>query len=146
MVSIIVGTAVTGLLFLAVVLFMARGMEWRSYQFSFGYEAESPGQAVGRWLRQPSTWAFGFVVFAFLIAAVALAALGALPLPGPGGMAAVGLVVGLLVLVAAVFGTYGFVRSRDRTTAEAVVVSLFVFATMFVLFLSANLVFDLLGS
>ena len=145
MVSSIVGTAVAGFFLLATVLFVTRGMTWRNYQFSFGREAETPGETLARYVQHPAAWSLGFLLLVFSVGAVALAALGALPVPVPGGMTAVGIVVGLLALVAVVFGTYGFVRSRDRSTAEAVVVSLLVSGTAFVFFLTANLIFGLLG-
>jgi hypothetical protein len=145
MVSIIVGTAVAGLFLMATVLFMTRGMTWRSYEFSFGREVETPGETLARYVQHPASWALGFFLLIFSVGVVALAALGALPIPVPGGLAAVGIIVGLLAFVATVFGTYSFVRSRDRSTAEAVVMSLLVFGVVFVLFLSANLIFGLLG-
>lgn len=145
MVSIIVGTAVTGLLFLAVVLFMARGMRWRSYEFSFGRERETTGEALARYVQHPATWSLAFLLFVFVVAGAALAAVGALSLPVPGGMAAVGLVVALLVVVGGVFGTYGYIRSLGRSASEAAVMALLVFGFLFITFLSANLVLDLLG-
>lgn len=145
MASIIVGTAASGVLFLAVLLFMARGMEWRSYEFSFGREAETPGQTLGRYLGHPAVWALGFFLLVFLTAGVALAAVGALPLPVPSGPAAAGIVAGVVLLVAVELGIYQFLRSRDRSAAEAVAVGILVFGGLMLVLFSANLVFGVLG-
>lgn len=144
MVSIVVATAVTGLVFLAVALFMIRGREWRSYEFSFGRERESPADVLARWAVSPMTWVSGFLLLVLGTALVSMAAIGAIPISVP-AMASVAAVIGSLLIVGVVIGTYGFVRSLDRSTAEASLVSLIVLGGLSIGFLSANLIFSLLS-
>lgn len=145
MASIIVSTAVTAVLLVAVVMYVVRGRNWRSYAFQFGEERESLGEALGRHARDPATWGAGFVLLVLATGLVALSALGAFSLPGPGGVMAVAIVFGLLLTVSVVFGVYGLVRSRDRSTAEATLVTLLLVAGLFVVLVSGNLVFGFLG-
>lgn len=144
MVSIVVATAVTGLVFLAVALFMIRGREWRSYEFSFGRERESPADVIARWATSPTTLVGGFLVLVLGTALLSMAAIGAIPISVP-PMAAVAAAIGVLFIVGVVVGTYGFLRSLDRSTAEASFVSILVLGGLSLAFLSANLIFGILG-
>lgn len=140
MVSIIAATAATGLVLLAVAFFIMWGMDWRSYAFTFGQPEERPEAALGRLLADPATWAVGFVVLVLAVGAVALAAVGAIDLPVPGGNTAVLAIFGGLLTLFLVLGTYGLMRDHDSSTAEAVAASVVMFAGLFVLGVSAMLV------
>jgi hypothetical protein len=139
MATIVVASVVMGLLALAVALYVGRGMEWRSYVVPSG-ERRGGLESVGAALRHPAAWALGFFLLVFGAGAVALAAVGAISLPLPGGNLGVAGPFALMLVVFVGLGTYGALRARRRSTAESVVVSLVVLATLFLLGLTANLV------
>lgn len=140
MASILVATVVMGLLTLAVVLYVGRAMEWRTYDFVPGRGHRSTWDSVGAALRNPVTWAVGFFLLVFGTFAVALAAVGAISLPVDVSLGVMAMPFALMLVLFVGLGTYGALRARRRSTAEATVVSLLLLGSLFVLAVTVNLV------
>jgi len=137
----IVATLLTGLLLMAVALFVVGGMNWRSYEFSFGRERESTGETVTRWLSSPLAYGGVFVLFTLVAMAAVLAAVGALPVSVPVSPAvAVGAGFGTMLVAFLVLGTYGAIRSRQGSPAEATAAGVVVLLTLLMLAITANLI------
>lgn len=137
MASILVASVVMGLLTLAVALYVVRGREWRSYDFVPVGGDRDTWESLTAMARHPATWAVGFLLLVFGTVFVAMAAVGAIDVPVSTGVLAAPFALMLLLFL--VFGSYGAVRSRRGSTAEATIVSLLVLGTLFVVAVTANL-------
>ncbi|PSP75874.1 hypothetical protein BRC81_14080 [Halobacteriales archaeon QS_1_68_20] len=140
MASILVATVLMGLLTLAVVLYVARAMEWRKYDFVPVGEHRSTWDSLGAALHHPAAWALGFFLLVFLTVGTALAAVDAISFPVDVGLGMLAMPFALMLVLFVGLGTYGALRSRRRSTAEATVVSLLLLGTLFIVAITANLV------
>lgn len=120
----LVGTAVTGLLLLAVVLALARGIEWRSNEIFAEREGSLLSALVNWAVHSPLVWVLLFVVASFGLSGLAVVLfLGtqAIDLFGV-SIPVLGAILGGLGLVALAFvivGTYAAARDRDVSPAGA---------------------------
>ena len=137
----IVATLLTGLALMAVALLVVRGMEWRSYESSFGRERESAGETVTRWLSSPLAYGGAFVAFTLLAMVAVLAAVDGLPVALPvSPVLAAGVGFGTMVVAFLVLGTYGAIRSRQGSAAEATAAGVVVLLTLLLVVITANLI------
>lgn len=139
MAHLFAATVLTGILLFAVVLYMMRGMKWRSYDLTFGQRERSGADVLADVVAHPATWGLGFLVLVSITTVIALTAVGALPLPLPGGVVGIAAAFGALIVVFLVFGTYGMMRSRNASYAESVAMSLFLLGILFAIAITANL-------
>ncbi len=140
MASILVATVVMGLLTLAVVLYVGRAMEWRKYDFVPVGDHRTTWDSIGAALRHPAAWALGFFLLVFGTVGIALAAVDAVSVPVDVNLGVLAMPFALMLVLFVGLGTYGALRARRRSTAEATVVSLLVLGSLFVLAITANLV------
>lgn len=132
----LVGTAVTGLVLLAVILWMARGVDWRSNDIF----APAEGGALFETLAgSPLVWTLAFLVAALGLPLLALAATGVLSIPLPGGVMTAGAAFALLVFLFMVGGTYGAARDRRISPAGATLAAALVVGTLLLVAIAGTL-------
>lgn len=116
----LIATALMGLLLLVVVLFIARGIDWRSDNVITDHEE---GELLSALAGNPVVWVVVFLALALGLPAVALLAVGDFGLPVPGAATAAMAAFGALVLAYLVGGTYTAARARNVSSAGATLVA-----------------------
>jgi hypothetical protein len=132
----LVGTAVAGGSLLVVVLWMARGVDWRSNDI---FAPAEGGTLVASLAGSPLVWTLGFLVAALGVPMVALAATGVLSVSVPGGVTTAGAAFGLLVFLFLVGGTYAAVRDRQVSAAGATLAAALVVGTLLLVAVAGTL-------
>lgn len=140
MALLLVASVVAGLLLLAVALWVARGIDWRSNDLLV---SRGEGAGFGALVNRPAVWVAGFLTLALGLTGVALLAVGdfgvAMPAAPTLAMAAIGSVV-LLYLVG---GTYVAARGRNVSSALATLAVALVLGTLLLVAITGKL---LMGS
>lgn len=132
----LVGPAVMGALLLAVLVALARGIDWRSNEIFAPSETDDlAGSALG----SPVTWVLVFLAMALGTTGLALGAVGGLGLTLPGGVALALAPFALLLLAYLVVGTYAAVRERDVSPAGATMAAAVVVAALFLVAIGGHL-------
>lgn len=130
----VAAAVVMGLLLLAVVLVIARGMDWRSNTVLTGRQERN---VVEEAARNPMVWTVGFLVLALGTTAVAVLAVGDFGVAGmlPAAAAAFGLIVAIYLVV----GTYAAARDRDVSAAGATLATSVLLGVLLLAAISARL-------
>jgi hypothetical protein len=133
----LVGTAITSVLLVVVVLAFARGMDWRSNEL---FEPKEGGDLLRSLAGSPAVWALAFLGVSLGMTALALVVGGGLGgLAVPGGVMVGVAPFGLLVLFFLVAGTYAAVRERDVSPAGATLAASLVVAGLLLVAITARL-------
>lgn len=133
----LVGTAVTGVLLLVLVVALARGIEWRSNEIFAPAEGSSALRALAG---SPVVWVLAFLGLAFGTTVLGIAAVGGLGLALPGGGVTLAIVPFALLFVAfLVAGSYSAVRGRDVSPAGATLVAALVLAGLLLVAIAGRL-------
>lgn len=132
----LVGTAVAGLSLLAVVLWIARGVDWRSNDI---FAPAEGGTLFASLVGSPLVWTLTFLVTALGLSVLALAATGVLSVSVPGGVTTAGAGFGLLVVLFLVGGTYVAARDRKISAAGATLAAALVVGTLLLVAVAGTL-------
>jgi len=132
----LVGTAVAGLVLLAVVLWIARGVDWRSNDI---FAPAEGGALFASLAGSPLVWTLAFLVAALGLPVLALAATGVLSVSVPGGVTTAGAAFALLVVLFLVGGTYAAARDRRVSTAGATLAAALVVGTLLLVAVAGTL-------
>lgn len=136
MALLLVATVIAGLFLLAVALWIARGIDWRSNDLLVD---RGEGAGLGALADHPAVWVAAFLALALGSTGVALVAVGdfgvAVPSAQPLAVAAMGLIV-LLYLLG---GTYVAVRGRNVSSAGATLAVALVLGTLLLIAVTGNL-------
>ncbi|WP_115865037.1 hypothetical protein [Halorussus litoreus] len=127
---------VTGALLLAVWALASRLENWRTYEPApaAGGRGESGG------LGSPATWSAGFVLMVAVVGGGAVLLVSDASLAaGIGGWTTVAGAFGALLLGFALWGTYSSARSRGVHSAQAALLSAWLFGSLFVLVVAVKL-------
>lgn len=116
-----------GLLLLGVVLWIARGMDWRSNDLIV---SRGEGEGLAGLANSPAVWVVGFLALALGLTGIAILAVGdfGVPMPGVETLAMAGM--GSLVLLFLVGGTYVAARDRNVSSAGATLAVAVIFGTL----------------
>lgn len=116
MASLLVATVFAGLLLLAVTLWIARGIEWRSNDLMVD---RGDGDTLGALASSPAVWVIVFLALALGTTGIAVFAVGGFGVTAPGVSTLAMAALGLLVLLYLVGGTYVAARGRKISSAGA---------------------------
>jgi ABC-type multidrug transport system permease subunit len=124
----LVGTAITSVLLVVLVLALARGIDWRSNEI---FEPTSGSGVLQSLAGNPIVWTLAFLAVSLGSTALALLVTGAFGEVALPGGAAIGIApFALLVLFFLVAGTYAAVRERRVSPAGATLAAALVVATL----------------
>lgn len=140
MALLLVATAVAGLALLAVALWVARGIDWRSNDLLVD-RGEGPG--FGALANSPAVWVASFLALALGLTGVALLAVGDFGVAAPALETVAMAGMGLIVFLYLVGGTYVATRGRNVSPAGATLVVALLLGTLMLVAIAGNL---LMGS
>lgn len=128
----------TGALLLAVWVLVARMENWRSYELTTPIP-DRDGRSLAD---SPAAWTAGFFLMVLVagggaVLLVSDAALAA----SVGGWTALAGIFGVLLLAYLLYGTYSSARHRGLHSAQAALLSLWLFGSLFLIAIAAKLLF-----
>lgn len=128
----------TGALLLAVWVLVARMENWRSYELSTP-ELDREGTSLAD---SPAAWTAGFFLLVLVVGGGAVLLVSNASLAAAvGSWTAFAAVFGVLLLGYLLWGTYSSARSRGLHSAHAVLLSLWLFGSLFLIAIAAKLLF-----
>lgn len=128
----------TGALLLAVWVLVSRMENWRSYELA----TANLGRDRGSLADSPAAWTVGFVLMALVagggaVLLVSDASIGA----AVGGWTTIAGVFGVLLLGYLLYGTYSSARHRGLHSAQAALLSAWLFGSLVLVVIAAKLLF-----
>lgn len=136
MALLLIGTVLTGLLLLAVVLWIARGIDWRSNDLIVD---RGEGEGLGALANSPAVWVAAFLVLALGLTGVAILAVGDFGVAVPGVQTLAVAAIGSLVLLYLVGGTYAAARGRNVSSAAATLAVAIILGTLLLVAIAGKL-------
>lgn len=136
MALLLAATVLMGLLLLAVALWIARGIDWRSTELIVDRE---DGGLLGALAGSPTVWVGTFLVFALGLTGVALLAVGDFGVGTPGVQTLAVAAIGSLVLFYLIGGTYVAARGRNVSAAGATLAATIVLGTLLLVAVAGRL-------
>ena len=127
---------VTGALLLAVWVLVSRMENWRSYELS----GVNLGGEGGSLADSPAAWTAGFLLMVLVAGGGALLLVSDAEFAASvGGWMAVAAIFGVLLVGYLVYGTYDSARSRGLHSAQAALLSAWLFGSLIVVAIAAKL-------
>jgi hypothetical protein len=128
---------VTGTLLLTVWVLVARMENWRSYELS----TPNLGGEQGSLADSPAAWTAGFFLMVLVAGGGAVLLVSDVELAAAVGWTAIAGIFGVFLMGYLLYGTYDSARSRGLHSAQAALLSAWLFGSLIVVAIAAKLLF-----